>query len=119
MTNYLVDVYLLYAASVLAANAVLRSLFGAAFPLFTVSLFAKLGTQWALTLFAFLSLACVPIPFLFMKYGHVIRKHSNFAPGHPAAVLPANAVLGRVVTRQQSIRAEEIRVADLRQEEAK
>ncbi|KAK6601838.1 MFS multidrug transporter [Botrytis cinerea] len=33
--NYLIDAYVLYAASVLAANSVLRSLFGAAFPLFT------------------------------------------------------------------------------------
>jgi hypothetical protein len=33
--GYLVDSYTIYAASVLAANSVLRSLFGAAFPLFT------------------------------------------------------------------------------------
>lgn len=33
--NYLIDAYTIFAASVLAANSVLRSLFGAAFPLFT------------------------------------------------------------------------------------
>jgi MFS family permease len=33
--NYLIDAYVIYAASVLAASSVLRSLFGAAFPLFT------------------------------------------------------------------------------------
>jgi multidrug resistance protein len=33
--NYLIDAYVIYAASVLAANSVLRSLFGTAFPLFT------------------------------------------------------------------------------------
>lgn len=33
--NYLIDSYTIYAASVMAANSVLRSLFGAAFPLFT------------------------------------------------------------------------------------
>lgn len=33
--NYLIDAYTIYAASVLAANSVLRSLFGAVFPLFT------------------------------------------------------------------------------------
>lgn len=33
--NYLIDAYVIYAASVLAANSVLRSLFGAVFPLFT------------------------------------------------------------------------------------
>jgi MFS family permease len=33
--NYLIDAYVIYAASVLAASSVLRSLFGASFPLFT------------------------------------------------------------------------------------
>lgn len=36
--NYLIESYLIYAASVLAANSVLRSLFGAAFPLFTTQM---------------------------------------------------------------------------------
>ncbi len=35
VTNYLIDSYVIYAASVLAANSVLRSAFGAIFPLFT------------------------------------------------------------------------------------
>lgn len=35
--NYLIDTYTIYAASVLAANSVLRSLFGTAFPLFSKS----------------------------------------------------------------------------------
>ncbi|KAG6366268.1 hypothetical protein INS49_000444 [Diaporthe citri] len=35
--NYLVDAYTIYAASVLAAKAMLKSVFGAAFPLFTGS----------------------------------------------------------------------------------
>ena len=35
--NYLIDAYTIFAASALAANSVLRSCFGAAFPLFTVS----------------------------------------------------------------------------------
>jgi hypothetical protein len=33
--NYLVDAYTIYAASVLAANTMFRSAFGAAFPLFS------------------------------------------------------------------------------------
>jgi hypothetical protein len=35
VTNYLIDSYVIYAASVLAAAAVLRNLFAVAFPLFT------------------------------------------------------------------------------------
>lgn len=39
--NYLVDSYTIYAASVLAANSVMRSIFGAVFPLFTTQMFGK------------------------------------------------------------------------------
>ncbi len=41
--NYLIDSYTIFAASVLAANTVLRSCFGAAFPLFTSYMYANLG----------------------------------------------------------------------------
>ncbi|KAF2997208.1 hypothetical protein E8E14_001213 [Neopestalotiopsis sp. 37M] len=77
--NYLIDSYTIYAASVLAANAVLRSLFGAAFPLFASYMYDSLGIHWASSIPAFLSLACVPFPFLFYKYGLAIRKRCNFA----------------------------------------
>lgn len=42
--NYLIDSYTIYAASVLAANSVLRCIFGFAFPLFTTQMYAGLGT---------------------------------------------------------------------------
>ena len=48
--GYLVDSYTIYAASVLAANSVLRSLFGAAFPLFTSYMYRDLGVHWAAAL---------------------------------------------------------------------
>jgi hypothetical protein len=77
--NYLIDAYLIYAASVLAANSVLRSLFGAAFPLFTSYMYADLGIHWASSIPAFLALACVPFPFFFYKYGAAIRQRCKFA----------------------------------------
>ncbi|KAJ6172069.1 hypothetical protein N7470_001136 [Penicillium chermesinum] len=77
--NYLVDSYTIFAASVLAANSLLRSLFGMAFPLFTTYMYQNLGIHWASSIPAFLSLACVPLPFLFYKYGARIRKHCTFA----------------------------------------
>ncbi|KAF9875161.1 major facilitator superfamily transporter [Colletotrichum karsti] len=55
--NYLIDAYTIFAASVLAANSVIRSLFGAAFPLFTSYMYADLGTNWASSIPAFLALA--------------------------------------------------------------
>ncbi|GAA5841535.1 hypothetical protein JCM3766R1_003979 [Sporobolomyces carnicolor] len=91
MFSYLIDVYYVFAASALAANAVLRSLLGFAFPLFTRAMFERLGTQWALTLLAFLALAFTPIPFLFYYYGDRIRAKSTFAPGHKPAAAPTPA----------------------------
>ncbi|XMA08791.1 hypothetical protein WAI453_001582 [Rhynchosporium graminicola] len=77
--NYLIDSYVIYAASVLAANSVLRSLFGAAFPLFTTYMYQNLGIHWASSIPAFLALACVPFPFLFYKYGKGIRLKCKYA----------------------------------------
>lgn len=77
--NYLIDSYTIFAASVLAASSVLRSLFGAAFPLFTSYMYQDLGIHWASTVPAFLALACVPFPFLFYKYGAAIRSKCKFA----------------------------------------
>jgi hypothetical protein len=77
--NYLIDSYTIYAASVLAANSVLRSTFGAVFPLFTSYMYRNLGPNWASSIPAFLALACVPFPFLFYKYGAAIRMKCKFA----------------------------------------
>jgi hypothetical protein len=69
----------IYAASVLAANSVIRSLFGTAFPLFTTRMYQNLGNQWASSIPAFLVLVCMPFPFLFFKYGPQIRTKCKYA----------------------------------------
>ncbi|KAI9927578.1 hypothetical protein MW887_003197 [Aspergillus wentii] len=79
LMSYLVDSYTVYAASVLAANSALRSLFGTAFPLFTTQMYENLGNQWASSIPAFLVLACVPFPFLFHRYGAQIRAKSKYS----------------------------------------
>lgn len=77
--NYLIDAYTIYAASVLAANSVLRSLFGTGFPLFTTYMYRNLGIHWASSIPAFLALACVPFPFLFYRFGARIRMECKFS----------------------------------------
>lgn len=57
----------------------LRSLFGAAFPLFTDQMYANLGIHWAASIPAFLSVACIPFPLVFIKYGARIRARCKFA----------------------------------------
>ncbi|KAF9252408.1 hypothetical protein DTO006G1_3156 [Penicillium roqueforti] len=79
LMSYLIDSYTVYAASVMAANSVVRSLFGTAFPLFTTQMYEKLGNQWASSIPAFLVLACVPFPFLFYKYGPQIRSKCKYS----------------------------------------
>ncbi|KAE8387961.1 hypothetical protein ETB97_007928 [Aspergillus alliaceus] len=79
LMNYLIDAYTIFAASVLAANSVLRSIFGAVFPLFTTYMYNDLGVHWASSIPAFLAVACVPFPFLFYKYGPVIRTRCKYA----------------------------------------
>ncbi|KAK0623351.1 major facilitator superfamily domain-containing protein [Immersiella caudata] len=88
LLTYLIDSYTVFAASVLAANSVLRSLFGAAFPLFTTYMYANLGIHWASTIPAFLALACVPFPLLFYRYGGQIRMRCKYA-AEAAVVLAA------------------------------
>ncbi|KAI1073204.1 hypothetical protein LB507_010871 [Fusarium sp. FIESC RH6] len=79
LLNYLIDSYVIFAASVMAANSALRSLFGAAFPLFTRQMYHNLGNHWASSIPAFLALACVPFPFLFFTYGQQIRLKCEYA----------------------------------------
>jgi multidrug resistance protein len=79
LINYLVDAYTVYAASVLAASTVLRAVFAAIFPLFTTQMYHRLGIHWASSIPAFLALACMPFPFLFMLYGERIRSRCKYA----------------------------------------
>ncbi|KAH6874723.1 major facilitator superfamily domain-containing protein [Thelonectria olida] len=77
--NYLVDSYTVFAASAIAATVVMRSLFGAAFPLFTTYMYHGLGIHWASSVAAFLSLACTPLPFVLYKYGRGIRQKCKYS----------------------------------------
>ncbi|KAK5459617.1 hypothetical protein LTS15_003746 [Exophiala xenobiotica] len=78
-TNYLIDSYVIYAASVMAANSILRSLFGAVFPLFTIDMYENLGRHWASAVPGFIALACFPFPIFFYKYGAVIRRKCKYS----------------------------------------
>ncbi|KAK3387048.1 major facilitator superfamily domain-containing protein [Podospora didyma] len=81
--NYLVDAYLMFAASAIAGNTFLRSLAGAGFPLFSTYMYNGMGIQWASTLLGCVAAVLVPIPVLFYVYGHRIRAKSAYAPTPP------------------------------------
>ena len=75
---YLIDAFTIYAASALATNTVLRSMFGAIIPLAGESLYARLGLGWGNSLLAFIALALSPVPFLLIKYGERIRTSPRY-----------------------------------------
>ncbi|KAK9779032.1 putative Major facilitator superfamily domain-containing protein [Seiridium cardinale] len=77
--TFLVDAYPLYSASALAANAFTRCAFAAAFPLFGLQMYQKLGNQWGSSLLAFLTVAMMPLPWLFFRHGKRLRRNSRYA----------------------------------------
>ena len=77
--NYLIDTFQRYAASAVAANTFLRSVFAASFPLFVNPMYHKLGIPWATSIFAFFGVLLVPIPFLFFIYGKKIRASGKYS----------------------------------------
>ncbi|KLP08485.1 related to multidrug resistant protein [Fusarium fujikuroi] len=76
LQTYLVDAYITYAASAVAAMTVLRSLAGAMLPLAGLSMYDDLGLGWGNSILAFLALALVPVPVIFFLYGPKIRAKS-------------------------------------------
>ncbi|KAL2816088.1 major facilitator superfamily domain-containing protein [Aspergillus granulosus] len=78
--NYLIDTYLMFAASAIAANTFCRSLVAASFPLFSRQMFENMGVEWASTLLGCVAACLVPIPMAFYFYGERLRMRSKFAP---------------------------------------
>jgi multidrug resistance protein len=76
--TYLVDAFTVHAASAMAANTVLRSLFGAFLPLSGLSMYDALGLGWGNSLLGFISLALIPVPIFFRYYGERIRTNPKF-----------------------------------------
>lgn len=73
--SYLTDVFGSEgAASALAANTLLRSLFGAFLPMAGPAMYKSLGLGWGNSLLGFIGLAFIPVPFLFWNYGEKIRR---------------------------------------------
>ena len=77
--NYIIDCYLLYAATALAGNTFIRSAFGAVFPLFARQMFTNLTIKWASTLLGCIGILLLPMPFVFYYYGKSLRHKSKFA----------------------------------------
>lgn len=76
-SNYLAGTYSIYAASALAGNALIRSIFGAVLPLAGPKMYEAMTPQWAGFLLGMLEVIMIPIPFVFWRYGASIRSKSR------------------------------------------
>ncbi|KAL9090554.1 MAG: hypothetical protein Q9159_001898 [Coniocarpon cinnabarinum] len=80
---YLVDAYqAINTASAIAANSLLRYIMAAAFPLFTVQMYDRLGVNWAASLLGFVAIAMLPIPWILYYWGPFLRRRSAYEMGN-------------------------------------
>ena len=78
LQTYVIDSYPRYAASGIAAITVCRSLFGALLPLAGPPMYRKLGYGWGNALLGFVTLAMIPMPIVFNRFGGSLRKSTVF-----------------------------------------
>lgn len=79
-TAYLMDAYGIWFASASAGMGVFRSITGAAFPLFSTPLFARLGDQGTMLVFTSLAAAVgIPVILGVWRYGKWLRSRSRYA----------------------------------------
>lgn len=79
--NYLVDTFTLYAASAVAANTFLRSVFAGAFPLVVTPLYHNLGVGPASSITGGFAALLIPVPFVFYVFGKRVRRASKWSRG--------------------------------------
>ena len=76
--TYLVEAYTIYAASALAANTLIRCVFGVTIPLAGPHLYHRLGFGWGNSLLGFLALLVAPASLWLLRYGEGIRNNPRF-----------------------------------------
>jgi hypothetical protein len=87
-----VSAYPQYAASALASNDFVRSLFGAGMPLASQPLFHNLGVAWGNTILGCCGVLFVPLPWVLIRLGPWLRERSPMAV-HDAEILAARSAV--------------------------
>lgn len=73
------DCYGENSGSAIAGQGLLRNTLGAVTPLFATQFFTNVGSQYAGLILALVGSVLSLIPFVFFKYGHILRKRSKLA----------------------------------------
>lgn len=76
---YLIDAYEIYAASALVFSTLSRYLCAGSMAVVAIPFYENVGHHWTVTILACFSLLLAPIPYVFYRYGHIIRRKSRFA----------------------------------------
>lgn len=76
--QYIIDSYEIYAASGLASVTLLRYLAAGGMVVVGVPFYENLGVHYTLTILGCISAVLVPVPYIFYKYGHLIRARSKY-----------------------------------------
>jgi len=79
LAAYLTDAYLLYAASAFCGLAFVRALVSGMMPFVAQQMYPALGANIAGTIVACAALVFCLAPFVFFRYGRVLREKSPFA----------------------------------------
>ncbi|KAK2045660.1 major facilitator superfamily transporter [Colletotrichum somersetense] len=76
---YIIDSYEVYSASALTFVALIRYMVAGGITAAGIPFYENLGTHYALTVLACVSAVLAPIPYVFYRYGHLIRAKSRYA----------------------------------------
>ncbi|PIL27634.1 MFS general substrate transporter [Ganoderma sinense ZZ0214-1] len=78
MFNYIMDLYEKYAGSALAWCVAAMFVFESVFPLFSDRMMQVLTPRWAMFVAGAGALITIPFPWLFKRYGRVLREYSQY-----------------------------------------
>ncbi|KAL5341623.1 major facilitator superfamily domain-containing protein [Aspergillus crustosus] len=76
---YIIDSYDAYAASALGFMTVSRYCAAGGMTVVGIPFYSNMGVHYTLTILACISVVMTPLPYVFWKFGHVIRGWSKFA----------------------------------------
>ncbi|PSK56803.1 hypothetical protein B9Z65_6427 [Elsinoe australis] len=78
--QYVIDSYEIYAASALASVTLIRYVAAGGMAVVGIPFYENMGVHYTLTILGCISCICVPVPYVFYKYGPAIRRKSKYAP---------------------------------------
>ncbi|KAI0788184.1 MFS general substrate transporter [Fomes fomentarius] len=103
--TYTSQTYTIYASSSGACNIFARCMIGSFFPIVAHSVIDNLGSEWGVSVFAFISLALIPIPLAFLRWGPVLRARSPMAKEANAIVAKMRAQAAAAAKKAQEAAA--------------